>query len=182
MRRTVVGVIAVTTASSVFMLTGLGTASAVSMLEHAPAATAAGFSPTAEAGTLKSLHDALETQLKTKDATGMRATQADLATELAKLRNAAQGAHTAMAPDAVTAVGKATQENDQLGQALAQLTAHGTSANDLPLPLPGGGLGGITSLVSSLLQTLLGLIMGLLGGLPLPGGLPVPVGAPAPHA
>jgi hypothetical protein len=76
----------------------------------------------------------------------------------------------------VTALSKAQQENGQLGQALAALSAtHGQSASDLPVP----GLGSLTSLVQSLLATLLSLITGLLGGLPVPVPVPpLPVGVP----
>ena len=85
-----------------------------------------------------------------------------------------------MTSDAVTTVGKATAENNQLGQDLAALmTAHGKAGSDLPVP----GLGSLMDLVQSLLATLLSLVTGLLGGLPLPlpGGLPsLPVGTPPP--
>jgi hypothetical protein len=170
-----VGVIAVITASSVFTLTGLGLAGAATMAPSAHSVGTAGFSPTDEAATLRTLHDALDSQWNDRDAAGMRSTQAELATELAKLQ-APQGAHTAMAPDTVTAASKAQQENTQLGQALAELAAvHGKSAGDLPVP----GLGSLTSLIQSLLATLLSIITGLLGGLPVPVP-PVPVGVPAP--
>lgn len=178
MRRTVVGVIAVVTASSVFMLTGLGVASAVSMLPSTPAGATAGLSPSAEAATLKTLHDALETQWNDKNAAAMRATQASLATELAKLQ-VPQGAHQAMAAGTATAVSKAQHENTQLGQELARLTAaHGQSASDLPLP----GLGSLMTLVQSLLATVLSLVTGLLGGLPVPvPAPPLPVSTPPAH-
>jgi hypothetical protein len=155
------------------MLTGLGMASAASMVSGPQLAAAAGYSPTQEAAALRTLHDSLETQWNAKDAGAMHATQAGLAVELAKLQ-APQGMHQAMSPNAATAAAKATQENTQLGQELAALAAaHGNSASDLPLP----GLGSLTALVQSLLATLLTLITGLLGGLPVPVAVPpLPVG------
>lgn len=173
MRRTVVGVVAVVTASSVFMLTGLGLASAASMVPGTSPAATAGFSPTQEASALKTLHDALEAQWNAKDANGMHTTQQGLAVELAKLQ-APQGMHQAMTPSTATAASKAAQENTQLGQDLTELAAaHGESASDLPLP----GLGSLMTLIQSLLSTILSLITGLLGGLPVPVAVPpLPVG------
>jgi hypothetical protein len=172
MRRTVVGVIAVVTASSVFSLTGLSLAGATTMAPS-PVAATAGFSPTDEATALRALHDALESQWNDGNAVGMQAIQAQLGTELAKLQ-APQAGRTAMAPDAVAAADKARQENTQLGHALdALVAAHGKSAGDLPVP----GLGSLTSLIQSLLATLLSLITGLLGGLPVPVP-PLPVAPP----
>ena len=186
MRRTVVGVIAVVTASSVFALVGTSTASAATALASAmqPGASAA-FSPIAEATAIRNLHDALAAEWKAKDAVALQSTSASLATELTKLR--APQRRAAMAPDAVTTVGKATQQNDEFGQALATIiAAHGKSAHD---GLPGLGLlNSVTSLLTSLLSTLLSLITSLLGGLPgvgggggLPIGLPpLPIGTPPP--
>ena len=186
MRRTVVGVIAVVTASSVFALVGTSTASAATALASAmqPGASAA-FSPVVEATAVKNLHDALAAEWKAKDAVALQSTSASLATELTKLR--APQRRAAMAPDAVTTVGKATQQNDEFGQALATIiAAHGKSAHD---GLPGLGLlNSVTSLLTSLLSTLLSLITSLLGGLPgvgggggLPIGLPpLPIGTPPP--
>jgi hypothetical protein len=173
MRRTVVGVIAVVTASSVFSLVGLGTASAVPLTQHTPPGATAAFSPVAEAATFKALHDELASAWQAKDAHAMQSTQTSLATELAKLQTP-QG-RTAMAADAVTTASKATEQNNELGQDLAALAQHGKAAGDLPLP----GLGSLMSLIQSLLATILSLVTGLLGGLPLPVGLPaLPVGAP----
>lgn len=167
MRRTVVGVIAVVTASSVFSLTGLGVASAAMALPASPPAAASGFSVQTEAATLRTLHDAMAAAFQAKDAATMAATSAKLDDELATLGT--PQAHTAMAPDAVTMVSKAQQENGQLAQELAALP-RGKSASDLPLP----GVASLTSLVQGLLATLLALITGLLGGLP----VPVPVAVP----
>jgi hypothetical protein len=177
MRRTVVGVIAVATACSVFSLVGMGTASAASALANTPPGATAAFSPASEAATIRGLHDALAAAWQAKDANAMQATQAGLVTELAKLQ-APQG-RMAMAADAVTTANKALAQNNELGQDLAALMAqHGKAGADLPLP----GLGSLMNLVQSLLGTLLSLVMGLLGGLPLPGGLPgvpaLPVGTP----
>jgi hypothetical protein len=174
----VVGVIAVVTACSVFSLVGMSTASAATALAHTPPGAAAAFSPVSEATTIKNLHDELAAAWQAKDAVAIQATQGSLATELAKLQVPQR--RTAMTADAVTTVGKATAQNNQLGQDLAVLMAtHGKSAGDLPVP----GLGSLMALVQSLLATLLGLVTGLLGGLPLPGlpGLPaLPVGVPSP--
>lgn len=181
MRRTVVGVIAVVAATSVFTSSGLGMAEAASMLPSTQSDTATGFSPAAEAATLRTLHDSLESQWNAKDPAAMRTTQAALATELAKLQAQAEHARgkAALAPDTVTATGRAVAQNTRLGQALAALDPHGQSASDLPVP----GLGSLTSLVQSLLATLLSIITGLLGGLPVPVPVPpvpvpVPVGTP----
>ncbi|HEX3649304.1 MAG TPA: hypothetical protein VHV49_12820 [Pseudonocardiaceae bacterium] len=170
MRRTVVGAVAVVAAASVFMLGGLGMASASAMLPNTSPGASAGFSPTSEATALRTLHDTLETQWSAKDATGMRDTQSALATELAKLQTPqGKAGLAAMSPRAASEAGQALRENDQLGQALAALQAdHGKSASDLPVP----GLGSLTSLIQSLLATLLSIITGLLGGLPVP--VPVP--------
>lgn len=177
MRKTVVGVIAVITASSVFSLVGLGVASAATLIPNDPPGATAAFSPVSEATAIRGLHDALESSWKAKDAAGMQAAQQGLATELAKLQTP-QGGHNAMTADEVTTASKALTQNDQLGQQLASLdTAHGMSASDLPLP----GLGSLMGLVQSLLATLLTLITGLLGGLPVPA-LPVPVPAAGPVA
>jgi hypothetical protein len=180
MRRTVVGVIAVVAATSVFtLMSGLGSAEAASMLPSTQSGSAAGFSPSAEAVTLRALHDSLESQFRAKDAAAMRTTQSALATELAKVRAAAAGTKgkSAMAPDTVTATGKAVALNDQLGRALAALAdQHGQSAADLPLP----GVGSLTALVQSLLTLVLSIVTGLLGGLPVPvpvPPVPVPVGS-----
>ncbi|HEX5405019.1 MAG TPA: hypothetical protein VFX16_22270 [Pseudonocardiaceae bacterium] len=175
MRRTVVGVIAVVAATSVFSLTSLGMASAATMLANNPPGVAA-HSPSSEATALRTLHDSLESQWNAKDAMGMQATQTALAAELAKLQ-APQG-HAAMSADEVTATKQAQTQNSQLGKELAALrAAHGNSAGDLPLP----GLGSLTTLITSLLATLLSIITGLLGGLPVPiPPLPVPVPAAQP--
>jgi hypothetical protein len=179
MRRTVVGVIAVVAATSVFTMTGLGQASAAAALPNSPASATSGFSPSSEAAVLKTLHDNLSDQWDARDAYGMQTTQAALAGELARL--AAPAGHAAMAPDAVTTAGRAQRENTQLGRDLAALTAtHGKAASDLPVP----GLGSLMTLIQSLLATLLSLITGLLGGLPVPVppvGVPaLPVGVPTP--
>ncbi|HEX4724425.1 MAG TPA: hypothetical protein VH333_18040 [Pseudonocardiaceae bacterium] len=176
MRRTVVGVIAVVTASSVFSLVGMSTASAATALASTPPGASAAFSPVAEATTIRNLHDQLAAAWQAKDAVALQTTQTSLASELGKLQVPQR--RTAMTADAVTTVGKATTQNDQLGQDLAALMAtHGKAAGDLPLP----GLGSLMTLVQSLLATLLSLVTGLLGGLPLPVGLPsLPVGAPSP--
>jgi hypothetical protein len=175
MRRTVVGVIAVVAATSVFGLTSLGMASAATMISNNPPGATAG-SPTSEATALQSLHDSLESQWNAKDATGMQATQTALAAELLKLQT--PKGHAAMSPHEVTETNQATAQNNQLGKELAALqAAHGKSATDLPLP----GLGSITTLINSLLATLLSIITGLLGGLPVPvPPLPVPVPAAQP--
>jgi hypothetical protein len=174
MRRTVVGVIAVATACSVFSLVGMGTASAASALPQTPPGAAAAFSPASEAAVIRGLHDDLAAAWQAKDANAMRVTQASLVNELGKLQ-APQG-RRAMAADAVTTASKALAENNALGQDLAALMAqHGKAGADLPLP----GLGSLMNLVQSLLGTLLSLVMGLLGGLPLPVGVPaLPVGTP----
>lgn len=174
MRRTVVGVVAVVAATSVFTLTSLGMAEAATMIPNTQAAAGfSAFSPTAEATTLRALHDSLDTQWNAKDASAMQTTQAALTTELAKLQ-VPQG-KAAMTPDAVTATSKAVQQNSELGAALAALQGKGMSASDLPLP----GLGSLTALVQSLLATLLSIITGLLGGLPVPVPTPpLPVGVP----
>lgn len=167
MRKTVVGVIAVVAATSVFSLTGMGVASAAAMLPSNPPGVSGGFSPTAEAATLKTLHDSLESQWNGKNVAGMQVTQAALAAELAKF--ATPAGHAAMAPNTVSTVSRAQQENNQLGTALAQLTtSHGVAASDLPVP----GVGSLLALVQSLLGLVLSLVTGLLGGLPVP--LPVP--------
>lgn len=176
MRRTMVGVIAVVTASSLFGLVGMGTASAATALANTPPGASASFSPVAEASTFKALHDQLDAAWQARDAVAIQNTQHSLATELAKL--AVPAHRTAMTADTVTTVGKATSENNQLGQELAALMAtHGKAGSDLPVP----GLGSLMSLVQSLLATILSLVTGLLGGLPLPVPLPpLPVGAPPP--
>lgn len=177
MRRTTVGVIAVVTAISVFGLVGTGTASAATALAHTPpGASSAAYSPQSEAATIKGLRDQLSTAWQAKDADAMQSTQQSLATELATL--AVPQRRTTMTADTVTTVGKATAQNNQLGQALATIMANnGKSAGDLPVP----GLGSLMNLIQSLLATLLALITGLLGGLPLPGGVPsLPVGTPPP--
>lgn len=170
MRRTVLGVAAVVTATSVFMLTGLGVAGAASTIVGSSPSATAEYSPAGEAATLRTLHDQLDAQWKAGDATAMRTTQADLAAELAKLR-AGEGVHQAMTAATVSAVNQAMQQNAQLGAALAQVPdgSHGNSAADLP-PVP--SVGGLTALIQALLSTLLGVITGLLGGLP----VPTPVG------
>lgn len=176
MRRTVVGVIAVATACSVFSLVGMGTASAATALAQTPPGAAAAFSPASEAATIRGLHDALAAAWQAKDANAMRAAQAGLAAELGKLR-VPQG-RGAMAADAVTTARKAVAQNNELGQDLATLmTQHGKAGTDVPLP----GLGSLMNLVQSLLATLLSLVTGLLGGLPVPVPVPpLPVGTPPP--
>jgi hypothetical protein len=182
MRRTVVGVIAVVTATSVFALVGTSTASAATALASTQPGASAAFSPVAEATTVRNLHDALAAAWQKKDAVAILSTQTNLAGELAKLQTPQR--RTAMAPDAVSSVGKATAQNNELGQDLAALmAAHGKSGSDLT----GGLLSSITGLITSLLTTLLSLVTGLLGGLPLPlpggvGGVvpPLPVGTPPP--
>lgn len=166
MRKTVVGAVAVVAATSVFMLGGLGIASASAMLPDASPGASAGFAPTSEAGALRTLHDTLESQWNAKDANGMQATQAALAAELAKLQTPqGHAGPAALSPRAAGEAAQAVHQNDQLGQALAALRAgHGKSASDLPVP----GLGSLTSLIQSLLATLLSIITGLLGGLPVP--------------
>ncbi len=171
MRRIVVGVVAVVVATSVFTLTGLGLAEAASMIPNTHAA-AAGFSPTAEAAALSTLHDSMESQWHARDAGGLRTTQAALATELAKLR-APQG-KAAMTPNAINATGEARRQNSQLGAALAALPGHGESASDLPAP----PVGSLASLVQSLLAAVLSVITGLLGGLPIPPPPAAPVTTP----
>jgi hypothetical protein len=173
MRRTVVGVIAVVTASAFFSLAGLGIAGAVPLSPQNPPAAGAGFSTQSEAATIRDLHDALETAWKAKNADSMRSTSATLNGELAKLRS--PQAASVMGADATNAVTKAQSENTALAAQLASLP-RGKSAGDLPLP----GLGSLTSLVQSLLATLLSLITGLLGGLPVPVPVPsVPVPTPS---
>lgn len=176
MRRTVVGAVAVIAATSVFTLSGLGMASAASMIPSSQPGASAGFSPTSEATALRTLHDSLESQWNAKDATGMRATQSALATELAELQTPqGHGGLAAMSPKAASEASQAVRQNDQLGQELAALrTGNGKAAGDLPVP----GLGSLTTLIQSLLATLLSIITGLLGGLPVPVPVP-PVGAPA---
>lgn len=190
MRRTVVGAVAVVAASSVFMLGGLGMASAASMIPNTSAASA-GFSPTSEAAALRTIHDNLESQWNAKDTNGMQASQSALAAELAKLQTPQGHAGlAAMSPRAAGEVSQAVRQNDQLGQALAALRAgKGTSADDLPpVPVPVPGVGGLTSLIQSLLATVLSIITGLLGGVPVPLPVPVPTagsaasGVPAPAA
>lgn len=172
MRRTVVGVVAVVAATSVFTMTGLGVASAAEALPSNAAIAAAGYSPAAEAATLRTLHDDLAAHWNARDAAGMQATQTALATELAKLQTPA--GHAAMAAGAAGMAARAQQENNQLGRDLAALTAcHGVAPADLPVPVP--GLGGLAGLVSALLALVLGIVTGLLGGLPVP--VP-PVGVP----
>lgn len=175
MRRTVVGAVAVLTAASVFTLTGLGIASAATMLPSSPpGVSAAGTSPMAEAATLKTLHDQLDAAWQAKNPAAMQVAQAGLATELAKL--AAQTGHAAMAPGVASQVDQAQQQNNQLGKELAQFTAtHGSSAADLP-PLPVPLPGPLGTLINSVLALVMSLVMGLLGGgLP---ALPVPVPTP----
>ena len=104
MRRTVVGVIAVVTACSVFSLISIGMASAASMFSNKPPGATAG-SLTSEATALQSLHDSLASQWHAKDANAMQATQTALVTELLKLQTP-QGPD-AMSPHAVTATNKA---------------------------------------------------------------------------
>ncbi len=166
MRRTVFGVVAVVAASSVFLLTGLGVAGAASLPANSPTAVAAASS-SSEAATLRTLHDNLEAQWNAKDAGGMRATQAALAVELAKLRSG--GVHQAMTQADDSVLKQASQENAQLGAELNKLGSHGSTPADLPVP----GLGSLCGLVSSLLENVLAIIINLLGGLPVPAPLPV---------
>jgi hypothetical protein len=117
MRRTVVGAIAVIAAASVITLTGLQTASAAEVLPLPNnQAAASGFSPSYEASTLQTLHDALQSQWQSNDTAGMQTTQRALAAELASLQESLGSA--AMAPGAMVAPGQAQQDNAKLGQAL----------------------------------------------------------------
>jgi hypothetical protein len=178
MRRTVVGVVAVVTATSLFTLTGLGMAEAASMIPDTHA-TAAGFSPTAEATTLSTLHDSLASQWKARDTGAMRTTQTALAGELAKLR-APQG-KAAMTSGAETAATRATRQNTELGDALAAPPgdAPGDAAAAAP---PAPDPGSLVALVQGLLSSLLSVVSGLLGGLPAPPPAPPSVPATPPAA
>ncbi|HEX9338808.1 MAG TPA: hypothetical protein VF892_23115, partial [Pseudonocardiaceae bacterium] len=119
MRRTVVGVIAVVTASSVFSLVGMSTASAATALASTPPSASAAFSPVSEATTIRNLHDALAAAWQARNAVAIQSTQTSLATELGKL--GVPQRRSAMTSDAVTTVGKATAQNNELGQDLAAL-------------------------------------------------------------
>jgi hypothetical protein len=160
MRRTVVGAVAVMTASSVFTLTGVGLAGAARMVPATPPGVTAATAPSTEVTTLRTLHDTLDSQWQVRDTTGMRTTQAGLATELARLPTS-QG-YRAMAPDAVTEIGKAQQQNATLGDQLA--VPSGESAAAAP-----PDLGGLEALIQSLLQSILSLVASLTGvSLPVP--------------
>jgi hypothetical protein len=174
MRRTVVGVVAVIAATSLFTVTGLGMADAASMIPGTRA-TAAGFSPTAEAGTLRTLHDSMAAEWKASDTGAMRTTQTALAAELATLR-APQG-KAAMTSGAETAASKAIRQNTRLGDALAAPLGD-TPAAAPPAPDPGS----LVALVQGLLSSLLSVVSGLLGGLPVPPPAPPSVPATPPAA
>lgn len=162
MRKTVVGAIAVVTATSVISLAGAGLASAAVTTPSSPAAVA--FAPAAEAQHVQVLHDQLKLTFDQKNVSAVLATVNQLSAELTRLR--APAARAAMSPESSTLSTRAQAQDLELKQ---QLDAGITGA------LPTSGLlDSVTGLVSSLLQTLLSLISSLLGGLPT-GALPVPL-------
>ncbi|HWE91357.1 MAG TPA: hypothetical protein VG317_17990 [Pseudonocardiaceae bacterium] len=174
MRKTVVGAIAVVTATSVISMAGVGLANAASMLQPSAGSTesAVAFSPGAEAQNVQVLHDQLKTTFNQKDVSAVLTTVDQLSAELTKLRSPA--AHTALSPSASTLSTKAQRQDIELKTQLDAGIADAVPATGL--------LDAVTGLISSLLTTLLSLISSLLGGLPVPGvggggggGLPVPL-------
>src|SRR5437764_4693948 len=144
MKRTVVGVITVVTVSSVFLLAGLGIASAAigspPDVQAAPAVTA--FSAQSEAQTLQGLRDALRSNYQDNDATAMKTTTDQLATELSGLHG--MSASSAMSPDTMRLASLAMRQTSELRQKLAALGRSSAAAPaDLPLP----GLGSLTALI-----------------------------------